>query len=631
MKKCSNCGAEYTDEDVFCGSCGNKIEGQEPVKAEEPVKVEEAAKAEEPVKAEEPAMVVEPAKVVEPEKPSTVDCEFCGETVSISQETCTKCGAQLKFSKQASIEEKTGDFISGNIKKLKKAGKKGVAKIKETVESDDTKNIIEKNKKWLPLVGVAIIALIVLIIAVPKLIKGNKIDTYGSKALSYTYGDDGLIFFTTQKKVAEISGSDYNGPMFSLDKTKAAVIEDFRRREGGTLYLINSENKKKIDDDVTSYVISEKGNAIAYLKDYDSDDDTSTLMLFNGKKSVKIKDDIQVNSGNAFLAISPDGSAVSYVEYDNYEATSYISKNGKKPERFGRDKAVFALSNKAKHVYYAETNDSNYRMDVYVKTGKKETKLIPEADDISGMIFNKDHTQVIYSYDNKSYISVNGNEKKRLMSDEVSVLLPANAQANFSSDIEILTVGIKSFANSLLRSYEGVYYLNKNLETNRIIRGFDEIVVSSDLSQIAYTDYSGDLYLVTKLNKENPKVLELDKAEDVYGLVFTDNGKRIYYVNDDEELFHINKSNKPKKISDDVYYRYLSTIGNKLFFLVDYRNTGVLHYTTGSKKVEIKNADEVSDFYLLGKGIIYNVLDGRDRATYGTNNGSKVNKLFEND
>ena len=27
-------------------------------------------------------------------------------------------------------------------------------------------------------------------------------------------------------------------------------------------------------------------------------------MLFNGKKSVKIKDDIQVNSGNAFLAIS---------------------------------------------------------------------------------------------------------------------------------------------------------------------------------------------------------------------------------------------------------------------------------------------------------------------------------------
>ena len=217
------------------------------------------------------------------------------------------------------------------------------------------------------------------------------------------------------------------------------------------------------------------------------------------------------------------------------------------------------------------------------------------------------------------------------MSDEVSVLLPANAQANFSSDIEILTVGIKSFANSLLRSYEGVYYLNKNLETNRIIRGFDEIVVSSDLSQIAYTDYSGDLYLVTKLNKENPKVLELDKAEDVYGLVFTDNGKRIYYVNDDEELFHINKSNKPKKISDDVYYRYLSTIGNKLFFLVDYRNTGVLHYTTGSKKVEIKNADEVSDFYLLGKGIIYNVLDGSDRATYGTNNGSKVNKLFEND
>ena len=100
----------------------------------------------------------------------------------------------------------------------------------------------------------------------PKLIKGNKIDTYGSKALSYTYGDDGLIFFTTQKKVAEISGSDYNGPMFSLDKTKAAVIEGFRRREGGTVYLLNSETKKKIDDDVTSYVISEKGNAIAILR-----------------------------------------------------------------------------------------------------------------------------------------------------------------------------------------------------------------------------------------------------------------------------------------------------------------------------------------------------------------------------
>lgn len=618
MRKCTSCGIECTDDDLFCASCGNKVEEQEPEKVE---KVEE----QEPEKIEK----VEQQEPVKPEEPTTVNCEFCGETVSSTESTCTKCGAQLKYSKQASIEAATGEFVSSNIKKLKKAGKKGVSKIKETVESDNTKGLIEKNKKWIPVIGAAVVVLLVLIIGVPKLLKGNKFDSYGANALSFAYNNDDLMIFTNKKVVAEIMDSDFTNPKFSLSGTKAVAIEDYDRREGGTLYLIDAGSKKEIDDEVVSYVISDNGNSVAYFNEYDSEKGTATLMLYNGKKSTEIEDDILLNREESLFVISPDGSAIAYVEFDDNKMTGYISKNGKSPEKLGKNKMAIALSDKANYIYYVESDDNNSSMDIYVMRGKKETKLVPDAYNISQMTFNKDYSQVIYSYDGKTYISVKGNDKKRLASDTADILLPDNCQVKTTSITK--TIGAKSFAKTLVATFDAVYYLNAKFETNKIVSNFDWVKVSSDMSQLAYIDYSDDLHLVTNLSKEKPKDLEFDKAEDVDGFALTDDGKTIYYVNDDEELYSIKKSNKPKKIADDVNASYLATIGKKLFFLVDYKNTGTMFYSTGSNKVELKNADEVSNFYKYGNGIIFNTSDGGESITYGTTNGTKIDKLFEND
>ncbi|HHU72815.1 MAG TPA: zinc ribbon domain-containing protein [Clostridiales bacterium] len=613
MRKCNSCGAECDDNILFCKYCGYKLEEQ--------------ALEDQPVDEQIEPETTESTTVEE--EPEFIECEFCGETVSTTETVCTKCGAQLDYSKQASLEEATGEFVSTNIKKLKKAGEKGVKKIKSSVDSDKTKEIVNKNKKWLPFVGAAVLVLIILIIAVPKLIKGSKLDSYGKDTLNFTYHEGNAIFYNDQKFIAEVDNAQYLHPNFNLSRTKAGAIEDEGTYEGGTLYLIDSEGKKEIDDDVISYVISDNGNSVAYFKDYDYDENTATLMLYDGKKSKEIEDDIPVYHGNASIVISPNGSAVAYLEYEDDEYTGYISVNGKSPEKLGKNKICIALSDNAKYVYYIKFDPIDYKSEIYVKSND-DTKLVPDTMSLDEIFFNKDYSQIIFSYDYKTYISVKGNDKKKLFGDSSTLLLPSNTQIKDNGD-GIQVVGIKTFADMLLKTESEIYYLNGKFDANRLTRGYDRVVISHDMEQVAFTDYSGNLYLIDKIRVKDPVEIELDKAEDVTNLVYSDNGKRIYYVNEDEELYQITKSNKPKKIADDVEASRIVTLGDKLFFLVDYRDTGALYYTTGSNKVEVKDADEVSYLYRVGKGIIYSYRDGDEQIIYGTNNGAKISKIYEID
>lgn len=657
MKTCSKCGAQCKDEFAFCTACGAKFENediQQETSANNQVEEtagssmqsETAAEAPTQTAADSPAQTGEANTAVKPvteaeqpapvqEEPVLIKCEFCGEMVYSNEKTCKKCGAQLNYSKQASIEAATGEFITSNIKKIKKAGTAGIDKIKTAVKSVDgnkAKQLLEQNKKYLPIAAAALVFIVLLLVLVPRMAKSPVVSTYGTNQLSYYSADDEMIFYTNRKVVAEIE--DTRGtPVLSMDGSKAAVLADYSKDDGGSLYLIDSRGEKLIDDGVYYFVMAPSGNAVAYLKDYDSSERTATVMLYNGRKTIKIKSDISTGYlDEGSLVISPGGNAVAYLEFDddNTEFTSYISLNGKEPKKLGKYQVVVALSDNAKYVYYIEMDEKRYTGEFYVKTGSNKVKLASDADDLGSLLFNEDCSQLLFHFEKKTYLTIKGREKIKILNNRVYPLLPSNAvQTSYVG--EHVIYGIDSFSNKLLVASEDIYYLNGKHETNKITSKNYKALITDDMKKLVYLDYSESLHIVTKLNSKNPKDVELDATDDVVNFTISEDGKTIYYVNEDEELYSITASNKPYKVADDVSKYNLVALGNKIYFLTDYYDTGALYYTTGKRKTAVKNADEVSYAYRLGNGLVYQEGDYDERVIYGSSNGKSFKKLFAAD
>lgn len=658
MKTCSKCGAQCMDEFAFCSACGAKFETEhiqqeksENNQAEEtagssmqpeseagvPMQPAEGSHAQTgeantPVQpATEPAQPA-PAPVLE--EPVLIKCEFCGEMVYSNEKTCKTCGAQLNYSKQASIEAATGEFITSNIKKIKEAGTAGISKIKAAVSSVDgnkAKQLMEQYKKYLPFAAAAIVFLILLLVLVPRMAKSPVVNTYGTNQLSYYSAEDEMIFYTNRKVVAEIE--DTSGtPVLSMDGSKAAILADYSREDGGSLYLIDSKGEKFIDDNVYYFVMAPSGRAVAYLKDYDSSENSATVMLYNGRKAVKIKSEISTGYlDEGSLVISPGGNAVAYLEFDDYnEFTSYISLNGREPKKLGKYQLVAALSDNAKYIYYIEMDEDRYTGEFYVKTGNNKVKLASDADELGSLMFNEDCSQLLFHFEKKTYLTIKGREKIKILNNRAYPLLPSNAvKMNHIGDNIIY--GIDSFSNKLLEASEDIYYLNSRYETNKISDRNYKALISNDMKKLVYLDYSECLHIVTKLNSKNPKDVELDASDDVVNFTISEDGSTIYYVNEDDELYSISVSNRPNKVADDVSKYNLVALGNKIYFLTDYYDTGALYYTTGKRKTAIRNADEVSYAYRLGNGLVYQEGDYDERVIYGSSNGKSFKKLFSAD
>jgi len=660
MKTCSKCGAQCNDEFVFCTACGAKFETEQSMQLETSAnnQAEEAApslmqtedingasmqpaadnpaptgKANTPVRPDTDPVEQAPAFVRE--EPVLIKCEFCGEMVYSNEKACKNCGAQLNYSKQASIEEVTGEFISSNIKKIKKASTAGFEKIKKAVTSVDgnkAKQLMEQNKKYLPVAAAALVFIILLLVLVPRMAKSPVVSTYGSNQLSYYSTDDEMIFYNNRRVVAKIEDAGTT-PVLSMDGSKAAILADYSRGDGGSLYLIDSKGEKLIDDSVYYYVMAPSGNAVAYLKDYDSSEHTATLMLYNGRKSVKLKSELSTGYlDEGALVISPGGNAVAFLEFDDddEEFTSYISIGGKAPKKFGKYQIVVALSDNAKYVYYIEMDKDKYTGEFYVKAGNDKVKLASDADNLGNLLFNEDCSQLLFHLEKKTYLTIKGSEKIKILNNRAYLLLPSNTlQMNYIGENTIY--GIDSFSNKLLVASEDIYYLNSKHETNKITGRNYKALITNDMKKLVYLDYSECLHIVTKLNSKNPKDVELDASDDVVNFTISEDGKTIYYVNEDDELYSITTSNRPYKIADDVAKYNLVTLGNKVYFLTDYYDTGALYYTTGKRKTAVRNADEVSYAYRLGNGLVYQEGDYDERIIYGSSNGKSFRKLFSAD
>lgn len=520
-------------------------------------------------------------------------CSNCGKEYKAGDKFCFQCGSPLQqlegqTVQQTNVVEARAPFITVSNSADNAAKNTGNARP-------------GKNKKALKVILPIFLAVILAIICL------NYFGIISLKSIGIFSSSDTITAFESDVSLAVSGGGNPKISLnmdnlrqlqYSLNGSKAAGLINYTDNDGGELWYLTAQGKTKISDGVTDYVIADNGGGVAYFKDYDTAGQTASLYLYNAgsKKDTKVADEVYALGP---VCISPDGKSVSYIkdfDTENREFSGYVKIGGKTPEKIGTNSISIAISNKGKYIYYLKVDMDNGTSSLYARQGKNETKLVSSetTSDNANYLLNKDYSQIIFTYNNRSYISKNGKDKEKLVSNIISSLVipnDVNLKYNNKGNLNIycITYGVEDFSSfTALTEENSLIYVNNNDESNVLDKNITLSAVDKAGTEAYFIDSTNDLYKM-KLNDENAEKTRI--AEQVTNFKITPDGSRIYYVNTDNELNFIKGSSEPKKIADDVepYSLSLTSDGGTAFFLVDYiSESGELYYSkNGGKKAKI--------------------------------------------
>jgi hypothetical protein len=494
-------------------------------------------------------------------------------------------------------------------------------------------------KKILLFAVPAVIIVLLLAIVVPNLL--NCSGSSGVKDSIYFFSDgDSIIVSGNNNAKFSIDGESVRSTQRSMDGSKAVILTDYDYDDGGTLWLVTTNSYTKISDDVLAYQLSDSGSTVVYFTNYDDDDYTAELYSYDtaAKKSTRITDSAMFEGGGYMtgVCISPNGKTVAYISDYNIEKDSlagYIKSEGKNAEKFGDNMfAAVAVSDGAKHIYYAKMNKDGGGS-LHVRSGRNDNRIIADLSSSASLLLNRDYSQAIFNLDGKAYITQNGGERAKVGNSAInSIILPRGSQArSIGGDTGGVTVyGVGSFANVLVSTGDGIFFIDRQFEASKISgsAAYNGRSISKDGKSLLYITTNDNLSVI---DPANPSAERKELAKKVDAFVASGDGKLIYYVNEDEELWCIKGNGTPVKISDDVAYNYLALAynGNKVFFLVDYSysNGGTLYYSdNGGKRVKVAGADDVSRVWATPANIFYTTVDD---DVYRSNGGEKFIKFQE--
>lgn len=382
----------------------------------------------------------------------------------------------------------------------------------------------------------------------------------------------------------------------------------------GTLYVINGKKVQKVAEDVTSYEMSVSGKGIGYTTRNEAEEDdeftTYTLNLYTvgNKKTTKISKDVVLDDDISY-ALAPNGKSVAFYEGDlnDEEEIEYtlMYSNGKNTDKItSKETKLLGLSNNGKYIYAIRTDrdetdeGTEITRTVYCYNTKGEGNKLNKVDAYSNYSFNKDHTQIIFYYEGKTYIATKNKEAVRASSKSVYMITPGNA-GNFKN-----TYPVSDLYNHV--------YVDTEIEVS--IKDFTEI-----------TTYSYDAWMIKKNSDKNQKLI--NNATGYPRMDFS--GEYLYYLYDGDELRCAKISDGEKatdkyvKIAEDVDSYTVSPDRKFVYFSSD----DTLYSVNGKKggKTTTVCDDEVTDMSMSTKGVLYYITEGE---LYATSNGKKGTKLL---
>lgn len=552
-------------------------------------------------------------------------CSKCGQEYTEGTKFCEHCGADLTISATTEApaaevkpeEVKTEEVKNEEVKAEPKKEEAPAAEPKKENAVESAKPKMDLKKILVPVAAIA--AILVVICLLGSLMGGKaKYPTYNKNTIvSMQAENDTLYALNVNGEFKDLKVEKKGSVYYSGDRSTAAFLDDSEE-------LVIYRNGKVIAtglDDVKSIVVSNDGSTVAYLSEVKNGNGTLYLYDTKSKKAKEVTDDARTGT----IVLSPNGKTVAFVgDYDgDDDFKGYYSVNGKKPVEVGKEKRVFAIADKAAYVYYKDGDR------IYVQKGKKDGEKL--ATDISSFraFFNADMSQIMFTSDGKTYISEKAKEKVKVSGEVAySMVLPQDhvvGSYNAANGTISLT-GLKSFAKQLVYMGNDVYYVKPNFESVKVASGVSQCALSKNGKTLLVLGNKKDVIEITDFAKGGKKK-DLTGDGDVEEFATDLSCKKIYVVNEDDELLLVKSNKKTKKISDDVTSYAISKDGSTCYFVVEGET---LYFSkNGGKKTKVKEADRISCVHFVE--VVEAVVRDDDTTIYYTLNGKKMKEVFKSE
>ena len=450
--------------------------------------------------------------------------------------------------------------------------------------------------------------------------------------LAYLSNTDGAVIFGGETSPYYIDGVFKNSevdsmwsPMTSFTFHLTDAVNDYAYSMDKTsiVYLVNKEGSINENltyfDGSTAYTISEctgyfcissDGSAVAYINDgslyvWNSSTNESTLITENATDS---------------LALSPTGKYIGYTSGD--DGSCYAAPVGGEAIRIGSSCQPIALTDDGSLVYYYEGNGNHGKLCAFC-SGTIQVLDESAAINRSGLVFNRDCTQIVFPINGKYYFSMNGGNPiwaaggsvvdanpKYYVNDSFVRLIKINGQIiapYFADD--------KNLCNMLFQSGSTLSFFDEDLNVFSFnVSDNSEGILSEGGKALLYfsTDAKNtSKYIYTFVSDFADPACAQAVLDDKYiwdALLTADDN--IYYRNDIMQLYRIQGSAEPVKIDTYVYDLNTMSIGGTsyVYYLKDCLKDGTytlccIEDAPGAESVVIDNG--VCDMDICDAGLVY--------------------------
>lgn len=518
-------------------------------------------------------------------------CEKCGTNNADDAKFCRSCGAKLQV--EATTEQPTVQQQEMppeqpiHAEQVNHAGSADLASIINGVLG----KLGTLPSKGVLGVAVGVLAVVVVLIAVSAgghgskageiyLLRENRIIDF------YSVEDDETLLFYNDTQLQDTIPGGISQRAKDVDGTLLACLTD-----DDTLYLVSKNSVSKIADDVKSFTLSDNGNMLAYM-----DADTfCTLQIKNGKVLPGYTvEDFDEDEAIVSYSFSPDGEHLLVVlsawnsgytgyfdamDLDNEETATLID------DFYGLN-----VSDDGRTIYGIVILDDfeEGALSAYDLGTETMTKL---ANDVDDFLFNSKRDEILFAMDSKYYISVDGGERVKIGNyDYMKPVFPAHTSSLQGFQVYPVTTFVNTWMRYGKDGTYGVGYIDKDLEMHEVIKNCDDVFVTEDQNALLYIR-NGNLYRATRKTDFEAEKLASDVVR--YGASL--DGKDIYYVTDEAELYYYSEKSE-KAIAEDVSLEeFLVTNDGTAFFLIDYdvdNDTGTL-YRCSDGKNKVRLAEDV--------------------------------------
>lgn len=473
-------------------------------------------------------------------------------------------------------------------------------------------------------------------------------------------GEDEIQIYNGNSNPVTIGG-EYLYSMSSMDGKKCVFSINADDEGNDTFYYYDGSKAKELSDDVVTLDISADGNVVGYITA------DGTLILYDAAtgKSVEVSDDVSDDFLSRFI-LSPDGKSYAYISDTeigdngmNEGCTFYISVNGQEAEPLDSNLRVVGLSNSADYIYYLEIDDNEpNKCKLFVRHGKTD-QMIGLVDTYMCLIFNQDYSEIMYSYNDETYLSKNPGDKEKIadypmpcmiVPDNTQVISYYRSMKSYVYNVKSLTEQMYSFRDNatckMTIGYldgEGAFFEIDTIYYNGVLQ--TEMV--KDGKGFYCLNSSGKIKYYKDVTDPDTKKEYIAGDDDIRFLAVSPDTNTVYYVDKYEILWVKRGTDDPVDVADNVLTDSLAFTadGKGVYFICDYSmddtmiiQSGTLCYLSNEKNAEVAEiANDVVYVESSDFGVVYYIYDkkieswsGRVGEAYYAADGQNFTKVMDN-